>query len=122
MLGGQLRGLPLVDGHCHAILAFAPPDRDAFALAATEADVAPPDGISLLDGPVGLAIRRWCGPVLDLPAGAPIDDYLACRAELGHDEAVRRLLGAGGLSHVLVDTGLDGPELAPPSELSAHPP
>jgi predicted TIM-barrel fold metal-dependent hydrolase len=117
MPSGVLGGLPLVDGHCHAILASAPPDRDAFALAATEADVAPPEAISLLDGPIGLAIRRWCGPVLDLPAGAPIDDYLARRAELGHGEAVRRLMGAAGLSHVLVDTGLDGPELAPPSEV-----
>ena len=117
MPGGLLGGLALVDGHCHPILASAPPDRDAFALAATEADVAPPDGISLLDGPVGLAIRRWCGPVLDLPAGTPIDDYLARRAELGHDEAARRLLSTAGLSHVLVDTGLDGPELAPPAEV-----
>ena len=51
-----LADLPLVDGHCHPILAAAP-DPEAFALAATEADVAPA-GLSLLDGPVGLALRR----------------------------------------------------------------
>jgi len=113
----MLSGLPLVDGHCHPILAAAPSDREAFALAATEADVLPPAGVSLLDGPVGLAIRRWCAPVLDLPAGAPIEDYLDRRAELGPTDATARLLAAAGLSHVLVDTGLDGPELAPPSEV-----
>ena len=45
-----LADLPLVDGHCHTILA-APPSGDpgAFGLAATEADAAPPPGISLLD-------------------------------------------------------------------------
>jgi predicted TIM-barrel fold metal-dependent hydrolase len=110
-----LSDLPLVDGHCHSILAGAP-DGEAFALAATEADVAPP-GVPLLDGPVGLAIRRWCAPRLDLPPGAPIEEYLARRSELGADETARRLLGAAGLSHVLVDTGLSGPGLAPPAEV-----
>jgi len=113
-----LSELPLVDGHCHTILGAAP-DREGFALAATEADAAPPDGLSLLDGPVGLAIRRWCAPLLGLPAGAPIEEYLACRAELGADEVNRRMLTAAGLSHLLVDTGLDGPELVPPAELGA---
>ncbi len=113
----MLSGLRLVDGHCHSILAGAP-DPAAFALAATEADAAPPAGVSLLDGPVGLAIRRWCAPLLDLPAGAPMDEYLARRAELGAEEVASRLLGAAGLSHVLVDTGLDGPALSPPTEVA----
>jgi hypothetical protein len=111
-----LRDLSLVDGHCHSILTDCP-DSAAFALAATEAEVAPPAAVSLLDGPVGLAIRRWCAPTLDLPPGAPIDEYLARRAKLGGDEVARRLMGGAGLSHVLLDTGLDGPELAPPAEV-----
>ncbi|HEV8624266.1 MAG TPA: amidohydrolase family protein [Acidimicrobiia bacterium] len=113
----MLNGLRLVDGHCHSILAAAP-DPAAFALAASEADAAPAAGISLLDGPVGLAIRRWCAPVLDLPAGAPIEDYLARRAELGAGEVSRRLLQAAALSHVLVDTGLDSPNLVPPADVA----
>jgi len=112
-----LTGLRLVDAHCHAILAGAP-DPAAFALAATEADVAPPPGISLLDGPVGLAIRRWCAPVLGLPPGTPMEDYLARRAELGSDDVSRRLMQAAALSHVLIDTGLDSPDLAPPAEVA----
>jgi len=113
-----LDDLRLVDGHCHALLAGGgPSDRAAFALAATEADAAPPPGVCLLDGPAGQAIRRWCPPLLDLPPGTPIDDYLARRAELGGTEVTRRLLGAAGLSHVLIDTGLDGPHLAPPGDV-----
>ncbi len=111
-----LDGLALIDGHCHAILATTP-DPARFALAATEADVAPPAGLSPLDGPVGLAIRRWCGPALDLPAGVPLEGYLARRAELDPADAAGRLLGAAGLSHGLVDTGLGGAELAPPAEV-----
>ena len=113
----MLTGLRLVDGHCHSILAGAP-DAATFALAASEADAAPPPGVSLLDGPVGLAIRRWCAPLLDLPAGAPIDDYLARRAELGVDKVTGRLLGAAALSHVLIDTGLDSPTLAAPADVA----
>jgi uncharacterized protein len=112
-----LTGLRLVDGHCHSILAGAP-DAAAFALASSEADAAPPPGISLLDGPVGLAIRRWCAPLLELPAGAPMDDYLARRAELGADEVAGRLLGAAALSHVLIDTGLDSPALLTPADVA----
>ena len=114
--GAVVADLPLIDAHCHPIAAGTP-DPATFALAATEADVAPPAGHSALDGPAGLAIRRWCPPVLGLPAGAPIGDYLARRAELGAAEAGRRLLRAAGLSQLLVDTGLDGPELASPAEL-----
>jgi hypothetical protein len=111
-----LSDAPLVDGHCHSILAAAP-DPAAFALAATEASVAPPEGISLLDGPLGLAVRRWCAPQLDLQAGIPMEDYLSRRAELGAGEVNRRLLEAARLSHLLIDTGLDGPELVAPAEL-----
>ncbi|MGH9012094.1 MAG: amidohydrolase, partial [Acidimicrobiia bacterium] len=113
----MLTELRLVDGHCHFILAAAP-EPTAFALAASEAGAAPPPGVSLLDGPVGLAIRRWCAPLLDLPAGAPFDDYLARRAELGAEEVASRLLRAAALSHVLIDTGLDGPALAPPADVA----
>jgi predicted TIM-barrel fold metal-dependent hydrolase len=97
----------LLDAHCHAITAEEL-DADAFALWCTEASVPPPPGVSYLDGPAGLAIRRWCAPVLDLPAHAPAEEYLARRAELGAVEASRRLLRAAGLAELLVDTGLPG--------------
>jgi predicted TIM-barrel fold metal-dependent hydrolase len=115
-----LADLPLVDGHCHSILATPPSgDPGAFGVAATEADVPPPAGLSLLDGSVGLAIRRWCAPLLDLPIGVPIEKYLARRGELGAGEVASRLLRAAGLSHVVIDTNLGDPELRPPADVGA---
>jgi predicted TIM-barrel fold metal-dependent hydrolase len=102
-----LLDLPLIDGHCHHLLAEPPAD---FALHLTEADQ--PNWA--WDSPAGMAVRRWCPPALDLPAMAPVADYLGRRAELGHHEATERLLRAAGLSDLLVDTGLSGPDLLPP--------
>jgi predicted TIM-barrel fold metal-dependent hydrolase len=113
-----IAGLRLVDGHCHSILA-APLDANGFEMHATEATVPAPPGVSYLDGAAGLAIRRWCAPVLEVPPGRPIAEYLSRRQELGVEEVNRRLLQAAGLSHLLVDTGLAGPHLLPPAQLGA---
>ncbi|GAA2334970.1 amidohydrolase family protein [Dactylosporangium salmoneum] len=102
-----LEGLRLVDAHCHGVVA-GPLTADAFGLLATEASEPAPPGVSHLDGPLGLAIRRWCAPVLDLPAHAPAADYLARRTQLGAD-AARRLLHAARLAALFVDTGIRAP-------------
>ena len=91
----------------------------------SEAD-APAPGTTAFDSPVGLAIRRHCAPVLDLPPHAAPDDYVARRAELGGEESSRRLLRAAGLGTLLVDTGfhgdalLDPGQMAEPSGATAH--
>ncbi|HEY2949633.1 MAG TPA: amidohydrolase family protein [Micromonosporaceae bacterium] len=106
----------LVDGHCHQVLA-GDLDRPAFELACTEADLPPPPGMSYLDSQLGLAIRRWCAPVLGLPPHAPIDEYLAARMALGWEQATVALLRAAGFAALLVDTGLDRPHLVSASAL-----
>jgi uncharacterized protein len=106
--------LPLVDGHCHTVVG-GPVDDEAFALWCTEASLPPPPGVSYLDSPLGMAVRRWCPPVLGLPAGVPIGSYLERRRELGPAEVNRRLLSAAGLSALLVDTGLRGRGLLDPA-------
>ncbi|GAA2661883.1 amidohydrolase family protein [Actinosynnema pretiosum subsp. pretiosum] len=103
---------PLIDHHCHGVLG-GELDRAAFEARLTEAPVAAP-GTSLFDTAVGFAVRRWCAPVLDLPAHASPDAYLERRAELGADEVNRRLIGAAGVEVFLVDAGLPG-ELVDPS-------
>jgi len=108
--------LPLVDGHCHTVVG-GPIDDEAFALWCTEASVPAPPGVSYLDSPLGMAVRRWCPPVLDLPVGAPIESYLERRRELGPAEVNRRMLSAAGLSALLIDTGLPGPKLPGPDLL-----
>jgi hypothetical protein len=54
---------------------------------------------------VGLAIRRWCAPVLELPPLPSPDQYLERRAELGAKEVHRRLLRSAGVEALLVETG-----------------
>lgn len=115
---GLLATLPLVDGHCHPVLAGAI-DPGGFELACTEAHLPAPPGVSYLDGQAGLAIRRWCAPALGLPAGAPMADYLERRSSLGAGEGSQRLLRAAGISDVLVDTGLGPAGLVSPAGLGA---
>jgi hypothetical protein len=110
---------PLLDHHCHSVT-VADLGPEAFRSLLTQSDR--PPAADPLDSALGLAVRRWCPPALGLPEHATADAYLARRRELGPVEATRRLLGAAGLSALLVDTGLDaaaGQPLLPLAELSA---
>ena len=104
----------LIDGHCHPVT-VEPLSDVAFALWCTESAYA---NESTLDSQLGYAIRRWCAPVLGLPAHAAVDDYLAARRDLGADEAVRRLMRAARLSAMLVDTGLPATGLLTVGQMS----
>jgi uncharacterized protein len=65
-------------------------------------------------------VRRWCAPVLDLPALATKEEYLAQRAALGWRELTERLLRAAGVATWLVDTGfVPGEPLTGPGELGS---
>jgi uncharacterized protein len=108
--------LALIDHHCHAV-AREPLDRAALESFLTESNRPPPAGCTTFDSLLGLAVRQRCAPVLDLAAGADPDDYVARRAELGGEEANRRLLGAAGLEALLIDTGLAGDGLLAVAEL-----
>lgn len=106
-------GLGLVDHHCHGLMAddLAPGE---FRSLATESDWLSEPGLETLDSPFGLAIRALCAPLLDLPRHAPIDDYIARRIELSAAEVNRRLMGAAGNAHLLLDTGfLASPVMSP---------
>jgi predicted TIM-barrel fold metal-dependent hydrolase len=95
--------LPLVDHHCHGVVA-EDLDRPAFEDMINEGYDLPAPGTSHFDTPVGLAVRRWCGPVLDLEPFAPAEAYVERRAELGAAEANRRLVRASGVGALLVDS------------------
>ncbi|TJZ56984.1 amidohydrolase [Streptomyces piniterrae] len=105
---------PLVDHHCHGIIRHQP-DPGTFAAYLTESDRPPAAGTTFFDTQTGFAVRRWCPPLLDLPAHCPPDAYLARRRDLGPDETRRRLLGATGIGAYLLDTGLPG-DLTGPAE------
>jgi hypothetical protein len=103
--------VPLVDQHCHGVLA-RDPEPEEFAGGLTEAAAA--GTRDRWHSSLGLAVRRWCAPVLDLPPHVSPQDYLERRAELGWWEATARLLRAAGVAHWLVDTGYaPSPNLEP---------
>ncbi|MFC4468617.1 amidohydrolase family protein [Streptomyces xiangluensis] len=110
-----LAALRLVDHHCHGVTAAAP-DREGFESLITEGGTWP--GISPFDSPVGVAVRRHCAPLLDLPRHAPPEEYLARRAELGRYEVDRRFLAAAGTDVFCVDTGFAPDRLTTPRELA----
>ena len=89
---------PLTDHHCHGVLRSG---GDVEALL-NEADGAAAGGGLAFDSLAGLAFRRWCPPLLDLPAHAPAEDYQARRDALGAAEvapAVPRRVRSRGAVH-----------------------
>jgi len=118
-MSSLLEGIQLVDHHCHGLVR-GEIDRHEFESFLTEADGPGPLHPSLFDTQVGLAVRSICAPLLDLPRFASPEDYLARRAELGADEAARRLLAVTGIAHYLVDTGHHRDLVTSPVELAAY--
>ncbi|MEW2402030.1 amidohydrolase family protein [Streptomyces sp. NPDC046862] len=113
-----LAELPLVDHHCHGVVTFDP-DMERFGSLITEGDAWPGSGISPFDTPLGVAIRRHCAPLLNLPRHAPAGEYLARRAELGWREVNRRFVTAAGTDVFCVDTGYAPDDITTPAELAA---
>ncbi|HWG14538.1 MAG TPA: amidohydrolase family protein [Streptosporangiaceae bacterium] len=110
--------LRLADHHCHGVVG-RDLDRPAFESMLTEADYTDVPGVTMFGTQLGLALRRWCPPVLGLPAHTEPEKYLAARSGLGHEEASRRFLRAAGLGVLYVDTGFEPEPLTSPAELAA---
>jgi uncharacterized protein len=103
---------PLVDHHCHGILRAG---GDLSGLLNEADGDATADGMPF-DSLAGLALRRWCPPLLGLPSHASAGSYAQRRAVLGTDEVNRRFLGASGLAALCVDTGYAPDGLMSPAE------
>src|SRR5918999_63216 len=119
----EVDDLGLVDHHCHGLVT-GDLDRAGFEALISESFHPAPEGTSHFDSPIGLAIRRWCGPVLGLDAFAPPEDYVARRLEMGAEEVARRFLREAGLGALFLDTGYRSEELHEPEamqELSGTP-
>lgn len=112
-----LENLPLVDHHCHGVVALDL-DRPRFEALFSEGH-RPVAGCTQFDKPLGLAIRRLCAPALDLPAFADPDAYIARRRALGAEEVNRRLIGDGAVAELLVDTGHRSDAILDPAGLTA---
>jgi predicted TIM-barrel fold metal-dependent hydrolase len=103
-LDAAVGAIALVDHHVHPALATEL-SLAGLAELITESDRPVPPGTTRFDSQLGVAIRRWCSPVLGLPASAPAPAYIERRRELGAATVTRRLLRAAGVSHLLIDTG-----------------
>jgi uncharacterized protein len=96
----------LVDHHVHGALGTELCRAD-FELALNEGCPDPiPKWMTQFDSQLGIAIRRWCAPVLGLPALVSAEQYWQRRCELGAVEVANRMLRAAGVTDWIVDTGL----------------
>jgi uncharacterized protein len=107
-----------VDHHCHGVV-VADLDLPAFEAMMNQAQRPSPSGTTHFDSMLGVAMRRWCAPVLDLEPLASAGDYLTRRRNLGAAEVNRRLVAAAGIDTFLVDTGLNAEGLCTPAELAS---
>lgn len=115
--------IPLIDHHCHGVVTGTM-TRAAVEALMSESYAPPAPGTNHFQKPLGLAIRRHCAPLLDLPPLVSSDEYVARRLALGTLEVSRRLLRSCGMQTHLLDTGHRGGEISTPEEfarLSGHP-
>ncbi|MFF8393296.1 amidohydrolase family protein [Streptomyces sp. NPDC016172] len=110
-----LDAVGLVDHHRHGTVT-ADLGGEAFESLLTEGEAWP--GISPFDSPVGVAVRRHCAPLLDLPRHAPAGEYLARRSELGWREVQRRFLRGAGTDVFCVDTGYAPDRITTPRDIA----
>ncbi|WP_158166538.1 amidohydrolase family protein [Mycolicibacterium smegmatis] len=118
-LADRLRTIRLIDHHVHGASAVRV-DRAAFEASINEASTDPvPDFMTQFDSPLGLSIRRWCAPVLGLPAHAGADEYFARRSEFEPAELSSTLLAHAGVERWIVDTGFGTDSITTPEQLAA---
>ncbi|BBY18345.1 amidohydrolase [Mycolicibacterium litorale] len=118
-LARHLRDADLVDHHVHGAFT-GPVDRAGFEAALNEGSTDPvPEFMTQFDSPIGLAIRRWCAPVLGLEPLASGDEYWSRRAQFGPDELSGRFLRAAGVARWVVDTGFKGDQISTPEQMTA---
>jgi hypothetical protein len=106
-LAEAIDDLALVDHHVHGVLRVDL-DRDEFEDVITESDRPRRSGTTNFDSQFGLAVRKYCSPLLGLEAFASPEHYVDQRAALGVAEVNRRLLRAAGLGAMIIDTGFAG--------------
>jgi uncharacterized protein len=106
----DIEDVGLIDHHCHGVVR-GDLDRAGFEGLVTESHDPPSHGMTNFDTPLGLAVRRWCAPILDLEPFVDADAYVARRDELGADEVSKRFFKEAGLAELLIDTGYRGEEL-----------
>jgi predicted TIM-barrel fold metal-dependent hydrolase len=109
--------LPLLDHHVHGVFK-SDPTVEQFANMITESDRQPKSLELAMNSQIGFATRKWCSPLLDLPAHTDPQTYFDRRIKLGAQEVNRRLLKASGISYSLIETGYRGDEIHGPAAMA----
>ncbi|MFD9208953.1 amidohydrolase [Streptomyces sioyaensis] len=118
---------PLIDQYSHGAVhgELGLGSFESHLAAAVGAQGPAPAGTSYFDSVTGLAIRRWCPPLLGLEPHCPPARYLARRREVGAYRAGRILLRGCGIGTFLLEAGApseltSATELATAAEAPAH--
>ena len=122
-IADALEHLPLIDHHVHGALRIDL-DRAALEDVMTESDRPRRAGTTNFDSQFGLAVRKFCAPLLGLADFASPEEYVTARLALGAREVNTRLLRAAGLGALIIDTGFaagDLTDLTQTAELSGAP-
>ncbi len=109
--------LPLLDHHVHGVFK-SDPTVEQFANMITESDRQPKSLELAMNSQVGFATRKWCSPLIDLPAHADAQAYFDRRMQLGAEEVNRRMLKASGITYSLIETGYRGDEIHGPAAMA----
>lgn len=117
-LNALLASVGLADHHVHGHVQV-PVDDATVRDMLIESDRRSAADAAGADTQVWHAIRRWCAPILALPAHAPADAYLAARQALGSQGAAELLLPLAGFSWLGVETGFRGSLIASPAGTAA---
>lgn len=107
----------LLDHHCHGVVEHEL-DRPEFESMISESNWDAPAGTTVFDSQLGVAIRRWCAPLLDLEAHASPEQYLERRAALAPAEVNKRLLRGAGIDRYLIETGYRGDDILSPAGMA----
>ncbi|GAU68403.1 hypothetical protein SSP35_07_02050 [Streptomyces sp. NBRC 110611] len=118
---------PLIDQYSHGAVhgELGLGSFESHLAAAVGARGPAPGGTSYFDSVTGLAIRRWCPPLLGLEPHCPPARYLARRREVGAYRAGRILLRGSGIGTFLLESGTPSEltsagEIATAAEARAH--
>jgi uncharacterized protein len=113
----RLREARFIDHHVHSILAGRLGRPQLIETLSESGQPASAAGAGM-DHQLGVAVRRWCAPLIGLPPQVDAETWLAYRAGLDEAEAAAALLPPAGLQALYVDTGYRSAELLPVPELA----
>jgi uncharacterized protein len=113
----RLREARFIDHHVHSILAGRL-GRPQLIETLSEAGQRESAAVAGMDHQLGVAVRRWCAPLIGLPAHVDAETWLGHRAALDAAEAATALLPPAGMQALYVDTGYRSAELLPVPELA----